>query len=197
MRVGLDLDGTCYAFQRTYAYMLRAHHGLDIPPIEEWWTSWDAQKQWGTKDVHSWMWNEGVKKGLFRYGHMIKDTRVALEQLVTNGHKLVVVTTRPENAVQDTLDWVSLFFKDIPLSGLHILSNEAPKTTVEWDVLVDDRIQNYQEAWSAGRLAVLFDQPWNRDAEAFYRARGWKEAVLWIQTLERDEKTIRARGDTI
>ena len=74
----MDLDGVCYEFQRTYRYMLREYRGVDMPPVEEFWTHWDAQKAYGTPADHDWMWSGGVKKGLFRYGHMVTGARKGL-----------------------------------------------------------------------------------------------------------------------
>lgn len=177
MRIAVDLDGTTYEFQRTYMYMLRTYFGLDVPPYEEWWKTWDAQKQWGKPWMHEWMWSRGVERGLFRYGHMVKDTRIVLESLAEAGHTFSVVTHRPEAAVQDTIDWVSLYFNDLPLRGLHILSHGEPKSVVRADVLIDDKVSNILE-WP--KRGLLFDQPWNRpplpwwDELRMRRVSGWK-----------------------
>lgn len=180
-RLAIDLDGVCYDWQRTYCYMLRTYFDLDIPPYETWWKEWDSQKQWGEKWMHDWMWKEGVERGLFRYGHMVKDARVVLERLASAGHDFVVVTHRPESAVQDTNDWLSLYFNGLPLKGIHLLTNGEPKSSVKADILVDDKLENIYE-WP--RRGLLFDQPWNWkvktacwDSRQMRRVWGW-EGVL-------------------
>jgi 5'(3')-deoxyribonucleotidase len=191
MRIAVDLDGVCYEWQRTYRYMLREYRGVDMPPVEDFWHYWDAQKQYGTRADHRWMWNHGVARGLFRYGHVVKGARRGLEALAEQGHDLCIVTSRPANAAEDTHDWIELFFKGIPLSGVHILSNREPKSTVDADVLIDDRPENVEEWYAAGRTAVLFCQPWN-DAyiprpRDLHVAVDWPDVVTLIGQLEKGE----------
>lgn len=176
-RIALDLDGVVYEWQRTYCYMLRSYFDLDIPPYNEWWNKWDSQLQWGEPWMHEWIWTQGIERGLFRYGHMVKDARITLERLASKEHDFVIVTHRPEAAVQDTIDWISLYFKGLPLHGLSILTNEEPKSRVKADVLIDDKLENIY-GWPYDGL--LFDQPWNQDVKSarwnpyrMGRVQGW------------------------
>lgn len=197
MRFVVDLDGVCYEWQRTYRYMLREYRGVEMPPIEDFWYRWDAQKDYGTKADHDWMWSEGVKLGLFRYGHMVKGARRGLQELDTRGHEIVVATSRPERAVSDTLDWLSLYMKDIPLAGVHILSNGTSKGDLDGDILVDDYDKNIVDWTTTGRTAWLFSQPWNWESELpsvdslVRRATGWN-GVIWL--TEEEEKWRDSTG---
>jgi len=173
MRVAVDLDGVCYEWQRTYRYMMRVYRGVELPEVEDFWFTWNAPDKYTTAADRKWMWKEGVKEGLFRYGHMWQGCRIGLQALHKAGHKLSVVTHRPENAVNDTLDWIALYFKNIPLSGVSILSGGEPKTDVDWDLLIDDKPENIMDALKANRLGLLFDQPWNQDYDAPARVFGW------------------------
>jgi 5'(3')-deoxyribonucleotidase len=161
MKIAVDLDGVCYEWQRTYRYMMREYRGIDMPPIEEFWTYWNAPDQFTTKQDRDWIWSKGVELGLFRYGHMVKGARIGLQALASAGHKLEVVTHRPANATTDTLDWVSLYFKDIPLNGFKMLTNGESKNVSTADVLIDDKMENINDWCESDRPAVLFDQPWN------------------------------------
>ncbi len=195
MRIGVDLDGVCYEFQRTYRYMLRQEFDINIPPVKDFWTEWNACDQYTTKAQRGWMWGKGVEQGLFRYGHMVTGARIGLQALHDAGHKLVIVTTRPANAVSDTLDWVSLYFKGIPLDGLHILSQGESKASVTGDLLIDDKPENVSEwAQVVPRQAILFDQPWNQDAFTDFgviRAKGWGEVVKTVAALTADRSSHR------
>lgn len=184
MKIAVDLDGVCYEFQRTYRYMIREYRGVEMPPVDEFWTYWDAQMQYGTKQDHDWMWGGGVKKGLFRYGHMITGARRGLEALVRDKHKIIIVTHRPENAVSDTLEWAGLYFKGIPLSGFHVISSQHPKTTIPWDVLIDDKPENIQHAEDAGRIGLLFNQPWNESARPAFRLSGWNNMPFAMSVVQ-------------
>ena len=184
MRIAVDMDGTIYCWQRTVCYMMREYRGATIPAGLEWWTSWDSHKEFTTSDDNKWLWKEGVELGLFRYGHMVKGARRGLEALRDDGHTFIIATSRPENATSDTIDWLSLYFKGIPLAGI-VIGNE-PKRTIKADLLIDDRVENVVD-WKAGRPAILFDQPWNREAPdsiGVHRAKGWGETIAKVREVE-------------
>ena len=185
MRIALDLDGPVYDFHRTFRYMMREHRGVVMPPVKDFWYTWDAAEKFGTTYDHLWMWTMGVERGLFRFGHMMTGCRIGLEALADAGHTLCIVTHRPANAVSDTLDWVTLMFEGLPLDGFYIMSNGESKATVEADVLIDDKIENVREWAQTGRQAILFDAPYNRnfDVTGVARANGWKEVVRVVNGL--------------
>jgi 5'(3')-deoxyribonucleotidase len=170
--IALDLDGVCYEWSRTARYMLRTYRGADLQGEAKVW-DWNISE--GVSPVSwDWLWTEGVSLGLFRYGHMVKDCRVGLQELTELGYKLKVVTHRPAEAVNDTLDWISFYMRDVPLAGIHIFSNQEPKSQVDADILIDDRQENVQEWRETGRPAILFDRPWNQSYEHDpSRAYGW------------------------
>jgi 5'(3')-deoxyribonucleotidase len=157
--------------------MMREYVGVEMPPVEEFWTRWDAQLQYGTESKHRWMWSGGVDLGLFRYGHMIKGARRGLEQLA-HEHEVGIVTHRPARATPDTVDWLSLYMKDIPYT-LNILSNGEPKHTVKADVLIDDKGSNIEQWCRVGRVGILFERPWSEFSyvPGSHVARDWKEVV--------------------
>lgn len=188
MKIAVDLDGVCYEWDRTARYMLKQYRGAVIPKGET--EYWDYLKDAVSKQDWRWLWDEGVDKGLFRYGHMVKDARVGLEALVAAGHSILVVTHRPASAISDTVDWLSYFFRGIPIAGLHVLSNGEDKWRTGADVLVDDKPQNIVNFYyNTDGTAILFDRPWNRELEAemdsLYIAKGWREVVRIVGSLER------------
>jgi 5'(3')-deoxyribonucleotidase len=186
MKLALDLDGVTYNWQRTAAYMLREYRGAKIPPVEEFWFHWDAIKDYCGPGDWKWLWSEGVELGLFRYGHMTTGARIGLQKLHSQGHKIEIVTHRPANAVSDTLDWVSLYFKDIPLNGFHILTNGEPKTVSKADILIDDKPENVQAWADTGREAILYDRPWNFHYMPGARVnlvKNWKAVVSRVKSL--------------
>lgn len=185
--IAIDLDGVVYDYQRTYRYMMREYRNLHLPPIEEFWLTWDAPKKYVLKTDSDWMWNEGVKRGLFRYGHMITGARMGIQALAEAGHDLCIVTHRPVNAQNDTREWITFFFKDIPLSGIHILSDGQPKTNVLADILVDDKPENVLQWFDAGRSAIIFDRPYNRGLVGvgrLRRAMDWKEVPDLVSQMQ-------------
>jgi 5'(3')-deoxyribonucleotidase len=187
MRIVVDLDGVCYEFDKTARYMMRTYLGL--PDLDTEAQYWDDLKDRVPQSAWRWLWNEGVELGLFRYGHMVQGTRLGLNKLVEEGHEIVFATHRPKHAVQDTVDWLSLYMKDIPYTGLHFMSNGEEKHTIHADVLVDDKPENVVNWYYFGDgKAILFDRAWNRELEAefdngLYIAKGWDQVVRKIDAI--------------
>lgn len=160
MKIAVDCDGVVYEWHRSVRYMLRAYRGVTMPPIAE-WNEWDAPYKMMSPADRDWLWKEGVELGLFRYGHIATGAIVGLRGLLSAGHSLSVVTHRPTQAVPDTLAWLS--YLNIPWSEIHILSNEEPKATIDADLLIDDKLENCNEWVASGRIALLYDRPWNQN----------------------------------
>lgn len=182
MKVAVDLDGTAYDWQRTVRYMLNNYRGCEIPPLEDFWFHWDAVDQYTTEEDRDWLWTEGIRLGLYRYGHVTQGAILGLQKILRRNHELLVVTHRPQSAVQDTIDWLS--YIKIPWAEIHILSDGEPKTSVTADVLIDDKVENVREWQAAGRKGLLFDRPWNwyhADARGLERVKGWEGVLVALK----------------
>ena len=166
MRIGLDIDGVLYKWDKTARYMLRKV--LPDSPYRESNTlhvesqSWDYVQNKVRPEHWEWLWTEGVRLGLFRYGHLYPGTIQAVRELAKIG-EVVLITHRPKQAVNDTLDWIS--FQRLPLAGVHLLTNQERKSSVkpECDVYLDDKPENVSDlaAFTDARLIGLMRRPWN------------------------------------
>ena len=192
MRIGVDLDGVCYHWERTARYLLRER----LPnspytqdgPLGKVSDSWDYIPRHVAAAHWKWLWNEGVKQGLFRHGHVIKGAIEGLQELTRDGHEVIIITHRPKQAVNDTLAWLA--FANLDLCGVHILTSQEDKSGVRpyCDVYVDDKIENVVDYANAtpAKLVALFDQPWNATFAtygAIERVHGWKEFVARVKGL--------------
>ena len=190
MDIQVDLDGVCYEWSKTARYMLREYRGYSKDgPLGQESTHWDYIKEHVSKEDWKWLWSDGVRLGVFRYGHCVRGARRGLEALSARGHKLYIATMRPESAVSDTLDWISYYFKDIPLSGVNILREGDSKARLDGDILVDDKVKNVLEWAETGRLALLFSRQWNQ--EAFGRQSHWE--IFRVGDWEHVVDTIKWR----
>lgn len=173
-RIGLDLDGVCYDFTGSYRYLLKKHRGVDFPAGDDWITDWYAMDRYMTAEDKKWLWSIGVReKGLFRYGKLKKGTIEGVQELSKLG-RIEVITHRPEGAIRDTLAFLE--YVDFPLAGVHILTNEEPKSSVGCDIYVDDGPHVIEEIQDAGKQIVIVDAPYNREIHRrkdTVRAYGW------------------------
>lgn len=176
-RIGVDIDGVMYQWSKTARYMLREilpnspyKHG----PLETESTSWDYIQQNVSKEHWNWLWDEGVKLGLFRHGHLYPGTIKAIRELADLGD-VIVCTARPKQAVEDTAAWLA--YQRLPVHGLHILGKEPKSSIPVCDVWIDDKPSNCLDLLTTGATVCLMDREWNQDFVAalhgIYRVRTW------------------------
>ena len=101
---------------------------------------------------------------MFRHGHLYTGAIEAIRDLATFA-EVSVITHRPKKAVTDTLAWLA--FQALPLSGVHLLTNEEPKSSVRpgFDAYLDDRPENVIDLCenSGARMVGLMVRPWNEN----------------------------------
>lgn len=191
MRIGLDLDGVVYHWDRIARYMLRRRYEATgrAVPLELYSESmtWYWIKDYVESEDWAWLWAEGPKLGLFRYGHVVKGAVDGARLLAELGN-VVVVTARPKVAAHDTLAWLSFMLDKVPLAGIHILGDE-PKSSVRPlpDIYIEDSPDQVSDLVNnTGSEVVVFDRPFNRDVPSvarIHRARGWGEVVQVVREL--------------
>src|SRR5262245_24877006 len=99
-KIGIDLDGVGYAWDKTARFLIKHYWGVDFPP---------SQSSYSIKDnvpshIYDWLWSAAVDKGLYRHGHMLKGYKEALDELSTiKGLHMAIITARPVKARVDTL----------------------------------------------------------------------------------------------
>lgn len=190
IRIGVDIDGVMYQWSKTARYMLReilpgSPYKKDGAMGQE-SLHWDYIQSNVTPQHWTWLWTEGVRLGLFRHGHLYPGTIKAIRQLAMLGD-VVAITHRPKQAVHDTLAWLA--YQNLPLAGLHILTNMEPKSTVkpECHVYIDDKVDNCIDLFenTGAKLVALMDRPWNQDCPdpAVARVQGWQRFVDLVEEL--------------
>lgn len=188
MRIGLDIDGVMYKWDKTARYMLR-----DVLPdspykelLQQESQGWDWIKENVVPEHWEWLWTEGVRLGLFRYGHLYPGTIQAVRRLAEIGD-VVLITHRPKNAVTDTLAWLGLL--NLPLAGVHLLTNQEPKSWVSphCDVYLDDKPANiYDLAVNTSGTACLMARPWNvGDPLHRHRVTGIEVVHGWSEFIDK------------
>jgi len=183
-RWGIDIDGVMYHWDKTARYMLReilpnSPYSKDGPLGRE-ATTWTYIKDNIAPEHWSWLWNEGVQLGLFRHGHMFPGTIQAIRKLAERGD-VIAITTRPKQAVPDTLAWLA--YQKLPIAGIHILTREEPKSSVlpHCDVYLDDKPENCDDlAENTAGKVFLMTRPNNLWSTFNPRVYGWSDFLLEV-----------------
>ncbi len=199
LRFGLDLDGVVYDWHSAFRFLANHQFNLNLPPVDELWPGWNGHRRYINKDQEAWLWDKGVKKGLFRHGHIRKGAVEAVRELAELPLDIVVITHRPPQARQDTVDWLS--FHRIPVKELHMLNFDESKWPIKTDIFLDDKWENVVDYASNNReaLVLLWDRAWNREWAAMvagprvYRADSWDKVIEWTKK----ELDFRSKGLSI
>lgn len=164
MRIGVDIDGVLYQWEKTARYMLREVYpkacALHRAALSRPSDGWNYIERTVPKEAWEWLWTHGVKRGLFRYGHLYSGVIEAMERLSMLG-KVIIVTHRPASAVNDTLAWLA--YNRFDVAGVHILTNGENKACVEdLTYFIDDKPENIIDMNDNGYTeCVLMRRPWN------------------------------------
>jgi len=195
MRIGVDIDGVMYKWIKTAHYMLREvmpnspYKGKNdlLHGDESQVTHFDWTREVVGEVYWEWLFTEGVRLGLFRYGHLYPGTIVAMRELAKLG-EIIIITHRPKNAVNDTLAWLA--YLDLPIAGVHILTDGEPKSSVhpQCELYIDDKPENVRDLMMhTGATAIAMpDRPWNKQPIAHlgvHRMYSWGDFIHLAQSV--------------
>ena len=176
---GIDLDDVVLVWCRAFADYANELYNLDI----------DLRK------LRHWLWHESglmtshqfftafskfTKEGKYKDLIPVVHARKALNIIRERGHKIHFITSRPQQARQDTKD--NLKGLDISYDSLTITNKKGPVTyKYDIDVFIDDKIQNCLDVKKAGvKKVYLFSRAYNGNAPAdagLIRISTWKELI--------------------
>lgn len=180
MRLGIDLDGVLFPFDENFRdYCVKV--GLDVEPDAK-AECWDFFKEWGiTTEQFIELCNQGVDDGfIFLEADPYPYSVAVLEALYEEGHSVHIITHRMfgSKSAHNTFDW--LFRHKVPFTSVTFAED---KTFAQMDVLLDDRIENYESSWVAGIPSLLFDRPWNAEHPTPFRIRDWEQFYYVVQLM--------------
>lgn len=187
--VGLDLDGCKFWFDRAYyagcikAGLLpadTAHITADV------WTFYESYGH----DLPTFLANcdRLADLGLLWDGDMIPGAKTAWEALADAGHRIHVITDRsfgshPIASEVGTRMWLARH-------GVRYtsLTFSADKTVVPTDVMLEDKLANYDALAETSCIPVLINRPWNHapDGDARMRVDTHDEFVALVAAMAED-----------
>jgi len=128
------------------------------------------------------------KTGYFRNIMLVPGAAEGIKQLRQN-NKLIVITARPKEIHNITIDWIGSNFKDsfsdIYFTSSCYFNNGLKKTKADIclenkvNILVEDSLDYAADCAKANVGVFLFDRPWNRKKEprGVIRVKSWKDIL--------------------
>lgn len=115
-----------------------------------------------------------------------QDTSTIIDKLKKDGHKLCIVTSRPESGYDNLKDCIikSLRENNIIIDELHTDARDKGLYCKKhnFDLLIDDNIKQIESAKSHGLQAILFNK---NDSYNGLQTNTWKELYNMIKELNK------------
>ena len=190
LRLGIDVDGVLADWDFKARELLRREFGMLLNESRHWD---DIERQIGPLKW-TWLWEEGIKKGLFlsppQYPENVRELKDAAKR-----HDIVLITKVPWEAREDRLHWLKE--KEIPFKQLEMLDKGSNKGDIKCDAYLDDYEVNVEEIAKKQIQAhvCLLDRPWNRKVSLTtfntFRVHSLAEFIRFIESIEKGEEKLR------
>jgi 5'-nucleotidase len=182
--LGVDLDAVCGDYEAAFRDSVARRTGRDPAELRP-QTVMDAYSEWGMsfaefEEAHR---LAVVEDRIFREMVPLPGVSEALWRLSDEGVWIRIITHRlifngaHEISAADTAWWLD--HHEIPYRDLCFIGD---KPDVGADVYLDDSPRNIIGLRAAGRTAIVFDQPYNRDL-AGPRVATWREVTAYVLGL--------------
>lgn len=181
-RVLIDSDGVLSCFAGAVVSLVNQH--LKTNHTLEDVNQWDMYKALSVPGETGEFFDSVIRQEDFCYDlKPIEGAKEGLEELRRFADIYCVTTPFGKHRywINERNEWLQ---EHMGFSEKEILPCHA-KFLIAGDYLIDDKAQNLKE-WEVephAGLAILFDQPWNRQESGFMRAKGWKDLVSTMKTL--------------
>jgi 5'-nucleotidase len=180
--LGVDLDGVCADYEGAFRASVARQFARapdSLPPQ----TVMDAYSQWGLsfeefEEAHR---RAVLDDNMFRHMAPLPGVSEALWELSDLGVWIRIITHRlifnwaHETSAADTAAWLDQH--KIPYRDLCFIGD---KPNVGADLYIDDSPTNIISLRDAGKTAIVFDQPYNRDLPG-PRATSWADVVATVR----------------
>lgn len=182
MRLGIDLDGVVADFNRGWVHLYNRQFGTSLDPGEV--DAWDGiPGLTHFEDMGDfWRWSSDLDgRTLFWHLEPYPGAVEALHDLDRDGHQIVIITTKPRFAVDDTRQWIAEH--RLPVSEIHILED---KWTVDCDVYLDDgpHILPRLVARRPDRVVCRYVRPWNHPVAGVIDVNDFDQFCALVLRLE-------------
>lgn len=173
MRLGIDLDGVVANFVQGWMTFYNRDFGTDlmVEDSRRWHDLVDLTHFENIDEF--WRWSSDLDgRSLFWHLEPFPGAIDALHSLADAGHEIVIITMKPDFAVDDTHEWIAKH--QVPAAEVHILED---KWLIECDVYVDDAphiIRGLAEH-RPGSTVCRYVRPWNQPMQGVLDIRDFVE----------------------
>ena len=187
MRLGIDLDGVVANFTKGWMKFYNRDFGTDLE-VEDSKTWHDLVDLTHFANIGEfWDWSSDLDgRSVFWHLETFPGAVDALTELDSQGHEIVIVTTKPHFAHEDTHDWIEQ--NGLPATEVHITGQ---KWQVECDVYLDDGPYNLPDLLRKRPESTVcrYVRPWNHPIDGVHDIHDFDEFRGLVGRLAEGETT--------
>lgn len=188
LHLAIDLDDVVLDFTGGLRTAVQTEYGVNVDEFDKWeirevldpilgrsWWKWMRERDW-----------------LWPNFPVIPGAIGGLTQLRSDGHRLEIVTSKPEWAEYAVWKWMGKWRPPVHAVTIMNTGNGDRKVdATDADLLIDDRADSVVDFAEEGRVGILFDRPHNRAdvkmPSGTYRATDWHKVVELVRLEARGE----------
>jgi 5'(3')-deoxyribonucleotidase len=187
LRIGVDMDGVLTDFNAGWMERYNRDFGTDlrVEQVRRWEGLFELT-HFGSMDDF-WGWARGDGRSVFRDLPPI-DGAVETLQRLARRHRVVIVSSKFDWAVPDSLAWLAEH--KVPAREVHFVWR---KSRVPCDVYLDDAPHQLAELVSSRPEAVVcrMVRPWNDPLPGTLDVEGWESFEALVDRVVRERRALR------
>jgi uncharacterized HAD superfamily protein len=190
MGIGIDFDDVIFDFFKGLLKWYEKEYGKRYKREEfndfDWGPVWGTDREETIKRVNKFLESHDLEGAT-----PVNGALDALNQLMKT-HNITIITGRPHQFKNKTEEWLIHHLKKVPeivIAGEFHKGQAAKKSDIckerNIPILLEDAPETAIDCAKNGIKVILFDQPWNQNAQHrnIIRVRNWKEALKEIEKL--------------
>lgn len=190
LRIGIDFDDVTIDFVGSLVrwHNKKFNHSHTKEHFKEfaWWPVWGITKEESVKRVNE------FTDTMTPQNTEVMDGAIQSIEKIMKKHEVVFITGRPLKYKKKTEEWIEYNLSkkiEVIMAGDFHKGQAATKAEIckerKIPILLEDALETAVDCAKSGIKVVLFDQPWNQNAQHknITRVKSWKEALKEIEIL--------------
>ena len=185
LRLGIDLDGVVADFNRGWITRYNREFATDLAPEQvRSWNGLVPLTHFSGMDEF-WGWARSGEYSIFRELPLYDGAVDTLQRLAAD-HRIVVVSSKHDWAIPDTLEWLAEH--RFPSREIHFVWD---KTSVSCDVYLEDAPHNLVALRDThpGRTVCRFVRPWNDPVDGTVDVHDWSDFAAVVDRCAARRRT--------